>query len=218
MLKWFCFRGSCKEGGTRPVERSLNELSISMTDSFEKPKPFVLPDYLTSALGNEKAYKFLERNNCMTAIQNKLCSVRYDPKKDRVVFLIKDTHGNIIDAAGRTLNHTGPKWLRYGSSGHPFICGNDDVGVLVEDCPSACAVSHAATGVAILGTNLSHTLLPPLKRFSKIIVCLDKDASRKALDLASKLRFFVPCTVRLLEDDLKYLTPQQINELLEDAL
>ena len=50
----------------------------------------------------------------------------------------------------------------YGNKDVPFKCGECNDAVIVEDCPSACAVSNILTGIAIMGTKLkdvqkSHT-------------------------------------------------------------
>ena len=42
----------------------------------------------------------------------------------------------------------------YGNKDVPFKCGECDDAVIVEDCPSACAVSNILTGIAIMGTKL----------------------------------------------------------------
>ena len=66
-----------------------------------------------------------------------------------------------------------------------FICGSNATGILVEDCASACAVSHLYSGIALMGTSLPESYIPVLKkRFKKIIVALDRDATTKAFDIA----------------------------------
>ena len=104
----------------------------------------------------------------------------------------------------------------YGSKEYPFICGDSDTAVLVEDCASACAVSHLYSGVALMGTSLPDSYIPILKkRFKKIIVALDRDATTKAFDISNQLRYYVNTQVKILDDDLKYYGSNQIEGMLK---
>lgn len=165
-------------------------------------------------MSDEEAIKYVKQNNCWDAYINKRADLRFDPKQRRVVFLIKDS-GDIVDAAGRSLSPSiKPKWYRYSNSRYPFTCGNGDTAALVEDGASACAVSSIMAGVALLGTTLKDTFLSPLQRFRKVLICLDKDASKKSIEMHRVLSYYVDVEVRLLEDDLKYLTAEQIQKTL----
>ena len=87
-------------------------------------------------------------NNCLYAYDHNLADIRYDFKKHRAVFCIKDKTNKIVDAAGRSLlSNVKPKWYRYGRSRQPFICGDNKVAVVVEDCASAASICSFATGV-----------------------------------------------------------------------
>ena len=104
----------------------------------------------------------------------------------------------------------------YGSKTYPFICGNTDTAVLVEDCASACAVSEVHTGVALMGTSLPDSYIPVLKKkFKKVIVALDRDATTKAFDISNQLRYYMDTEVKILEDDLKYFDKPQIERLFQ---
>jgi len=104
----------------------------------------------------------------------------------------------------------------YGSKTYPFICGDSDTAVLVEDCASACAVSEVYTGVALMGTSLPDSYIPVLKKkFKKVIVALDRDATTKSFDISNQLRYYMDTEVKILEDDLKYFDKQQIERLLK---
>ena len=99
--------------------------------------------------------------------------------KDRVVFLIKnrDSH-KVVGAVGRGLNkNVYPKWFMYGNKDVPFKCGECDDAVIVEDCPSACAVSNILTGIAIMGTKLKDLHKSHLKPYKNLYICLDRDAT-----------------------------------------
>ena len=104
----------------------------------------------------------------------------------------------------------------YGNKNYPFICGDSDIGVLVEDCASACAVSHIYSGIALMGTSLPDSYIPILKKkFKKIIVALDRDATIKAFDISNQLRYFKETEVKILEDDLKYYNEKKVKEILQ---
>ena len=104
----------------------------------------------------------------------------------------------------------------YGNKNYPFICGDSDIGVLVEDCASACAVSHIYSGIALMGTSLTDSYIPVLKKkFKKIIVALDRDATIKAFDISNQLRYFIETEVKILEDDLKYYNEKKLKEILK---
>ena len=60
--------------------------------------------------------------------------------------------------------------------------------VIVEDCPSACAVSNILTGIAIMGTKLKDVQKLHLKPYKNLYICLDRDATTKAYDMAKDLR------------------------------
>ena len=151
----------------------------------------------------------------MEAYMSGLVDIRYDVKQYRVVFLIKEKK-DILGAVGRGLNsQVYPKWFMYGNKQYPFMCGQSDIGVLVEDCASACAVSKHYCGIALMGTSLPDSYIPVLKKnFKKIIVALDRDATIKAFDLSNKLRYYMETEVKILEDDLKYYGSNQIEGVL----
>jgi DNA primase len=57
----------------------------------------------------------------------------------------------------------------------------------VEDCSSACSVSSDITGIALMGTNLLDTHIDVIKKYKKVFVALDKDATDKAIKIVRKL-------------------------------
>jgi DNA primase len=103
----------------------------------------------------------------------------------------------------------------YGNKDVPFKCGECSDSVIVEDCPSACAVSNVLTGVAIMGTKLKEIQKSHLKPYKNLYICLDRDATTKAYDMAKDLRSsgFENVIVKPLEDDLKYYNTEQIREI-----
>ena len=57
--------------------------------------------------------------------------------------------------------------------------------------------------MALLGTNLSDRAVDIAKGYSNCVICLDKDASRKALSLTKRLKQFTDTTMRILKHDPK---------------
>jgi hypothetical protein len=140
--------------------------------------------------------------------------LHHDVKDNRAVFPI--VHDGItVDAIGRSLRNSLPKWKRYGNSGLPFTSGCGKVAVVVEDCVSAVVVgSDVYVGVAVLGTSLSDIHKRYLSQFSSAVIALDPDALPKATEMCKDLRSVVD-TVKVLRltDDLKYKHPNDIEKL-----
>lgn len=213
-ILWFCYRASCGARGKHHTGRSATDIRRSLRQQQEDRLEFDLPNHFTNALSNEQAVTYLRNNNCIDAIAKRRADIRYDPRLNRVVFVCK-LNSNIVGATGRALTAgTKPKWYRYDSNQVPFICGSGSTAVLVEDAASACAVSELATGVALMGTNLSDSLLTFLRDYARVLVCLDPDALRKALDISRTLAYLTSTTVVRIPDDLKYYSSEQIAEIL----
>jgi len=218
-LMWYCFHASCSAKGKTSKEPSMAELlsllSRTKKNNGEK-KDFTIPKNFVSVFSTEKCTDYLKKNHCMQSYMEGRVDIRYDVKQHRVVFLIKDKK-KIYGAVGRGLNSkVYPKWFMYGNKQFPFICGQSDTGILVEDCASACAVSHLYSGIALMGTSLPESYIPVLKkRFKKIIVALDRDATTKAFDISNQLRYYIDTQVKILEEDLKYYGSNQIEGILK---
>ena len=129
------------------------------------------------------------------------------------MYLVK--HDNkIVDATGRSLNGSKPKWRRYGNSRYPFLSGNGFCGIIVEDCPSACSVSHLACGISLMGTTLLDEHIEVIKKYKKVYIALDKDATSKAILILKKLRNYVPTQLIVLNKDLKDMELGERNEFI----
>ena len=161
---------------------------------------------------NARAMDYIKNNNIEYAYKKKFCNLQYDVKEDRCVFCIYQNNG-IVDAVGRSLTGRKPKWKRYASSKLPFITNNkNDTCVIVEDCASACAVTISSMcGVALMGTNLLKEHIPHIvDKFKLAIVALDKDASKKSLDIAKELSVHIQTQVKFLDKDIKTWTKEKI--------
>lgn len=213
-LVWLCFRASCGLRGKEAASLTLKDIEILQQKQKDEPKPFVMPSYFTSVMSDERAISFLKRNNCIDAYTSNRAAIRYDPRENRVVFLIYH-RGSLVDAAGRILTPgVKPKWKRYGHAQYPFVCGDSTTAVLVEDCASACAVSSVATGIALLGTNLTAGHMQTLRSYKECIVALDPDAHAKAARMVHVVSPYLPTKVALISDDLKYFDNDKIRQEL----
>ena len=226
-IMWNCFYASCNAKGIISKEMSpeelknflngtIKELSAKNKVQLENKIKWNVPNYFTSVHSDNRALNYVKKNNCFNAMQKGLAKIMYDPKQDRVVFLIKEQN-KVVGAIGRAITSaTYPKWFIYGKKSNPFICGNHREAVLVEDCASACAVSNVITGIALLGTSLSEEYIPYLKKYNRILVALDRDATIKAFDIANRCAILLnDVRVIILEDDLKYYDEDKIQEILK---
>jgi hypothetical protein len=225
-IMWNCFYAMCEAKGK--IEKDMSpedlkkfldvELSLQNKMKSTNKIKWSVPEYFTSVYSNQRALNYVKNNNCMNAMEKGLAKIMYDPKKDRVVFLIKEQN-EVVSAIGRAITSENyPKWFVYGTKSNPFVCGKHNQVVLVEDCASACAVSSVITGIALLGTSLPEEYIPHLKKYDKVSIAFDRDATVKALDLSSKLCYNVNnLKVIMLEDDLKYFDSNQIKEILNET-
>ena len=219
-ISWYCFHASCKAKGKKEGEKNMHYVEKVLHGNQElhiEDKDFPIPDSFQSIYSNEKAMRWLSTNNCWEAWSWGRADFRYDVKQNRVVFLIKNRYSHkIVGAVGRALNKDDyPKWYMYGNKDVPFKCGECEDSVIVEDCPSACAVSNILTGIAIMGTKLKEIHKSHLQPYKKLYICLDRDATTKAYDMAKDLRSsgFENVIVKPLEDDLKYYDTEQIRRM-----
>ena len=221
---WYCFHADCDvKGRTGFRIRKHTPYHPLLT----KPKPlattnkflaFELPDTFVALSRQPEAEAYVRRVNAYEAYRNGLADIRYDLRSNRVVYLIR--HQNrVVDAAGRALNNNmKPKWWRYGKSGHPFVCGSGRIGVLLEDCASACSVSNILSGIALLGTSLLDSPIPTLRTYDRLVVALDKDATKKALNLVRRLQAIRPTSLVILDKDVKDMTDDERKHTFERYL
>ena len=215
-----CYHADCSLSGK--IQEGVNKSSFKTSKAPVVKEEFNVNNFIyghgryffVDIDRNERAVKYLKSTNSFDAYLEKRATVVYDLKQDRVTFLIfKDQQ--VVDAAGRKLGKYGPKWYRYGSTKLPFIVQgkqNPKTAVIVEDCASACAVSCLYSGVALLGTHLTDQSLECIKEFDSAIICLDKDASVTSIKVAQQIKSFMPVKIKILETDLKNLSPSKTKE------
>ena len=206
-LLWNCYKASCSISGSKPVHMSVNDIRQAIERKEKAQEHFLMPEYVVPYNGQPEITRFMERFDLMGGLH-------HDVKDNRAVFPI--VHDGVpVDAIGRSLRNSLPKWKRYGNSGLPFTSGCGKVAVVVEDCVSAVIVgSDVYVGVAVLGTSLSDIHKRYLSQFSSAIIALDPDALPKAMDFFKDLKSIVKdVRVLRLTDDLKYKHPNDIEKL-----
>jgi len=215
---WNCYKASCTASGATgdifPVEAI--KMRITGKDSRLNAEKCVLKSNLPAVSvpvdNHEYAVRYLKSVHAYQAYVEGLVHVSYAPKEHRVLFWLNNDTG----AIGRSLKGAIPKWKVYGDCSGLFTCGSGPTAVVVEDAASACAVGvlPGYTGVALMGTHIDSVKKRELTRFPRLVICLDNDASRKALTLVRKMEGFVPTSVRFLKQDFKWLEPQEIASIL----
>lgn len=212
---WNCYKASCSAHGAHSVVRSLDTIRTRLNGPLNGTvhiNPIPLPSILSTPTEHDRVVWYLEQVHSFAAYLEGLVDISYAPKENRVLFFMNKGEG----AVGRALDNRKPKWKVYGNTQGIFTCGSGKTAVLVEDAASACAVGILPeySGVSLLGTNMSPLQKRQLMSYERVMICLDNDASKKSVRILSKLEGMVPATVRFLRDDLKWLSPAQIEEVL----
>jgi len=218
---WFCFHADCNVKGATGISLTKE----NSKSAFVKREPikeeadikFKIPDTFVSLSRNINAENYLKKTNSYDAYLAGLADIRYDFQRDRVAYLVKEGD-KVVDATGRNLTDNKPKWLRYGNSKHPFVCGTSDNCFVVEDCPSACSVSNLVTGLALMGTSLLDSHIQVIRNYKKIFVALDKDATRTAVDIVRHLSNYVPTKLVVLKKDLKNMEKEDRNDFINSYI
>jgi len=200
-LVWNCYKVSCSISGGVRVQLTSEDIKKSLGYAVKEldNADFLMPEYVVPYSGQRDITRFTERYGIDE------WELHYDVKDNRAVFPIID-NGYIVDAVGRSLRNSLPKWKKYGNSGLPYSFGCGKVAVIVEDCVSACVVGRGEfVGVAVLGTSLVESHKKYLSQFSTVVVALDPDALPKTIAFSKELRGHVDeVKVLRLTDDLKY--------------
>lgn len=218
-LIWNCYKASCSASGGKRVGYGLDAIKRKFNNdepSGIRKRIYPLPEVNSSIEHHEHVIKYIDDNNCRKAFDDGAIKITYDPAKDRVLFWMNANEG----AVGRALiTGVKPKWLSYGDTQGVLSVGNQDTAIIVEDAASACAVYATGkyTGVALLGTNISPVQRIKLREYNKLIICLDKDASKKAIRVCKGLSGYVNSQVCFIQEDLKYMTPCKIMERINEV-
>ena len=218
---WNCFHADCHtKGGTGislTKENSRQAFAKKQTKQKEIEVDFVIPDTFVSLSRNINAENYVKQVHSYDAYLSGLVDIRYDFQRDRVVYLVKDGD-KVVDATGRSLTNSKPKWLRYGNSRYPFLSGEGGNLFIVEDCPSACSISNLVRGLALMGTSLLDSHIQVIQNYKKIFVGLDKDATRKAVDIVRHLSNYVPTKLVVLKKDLKNMEKEERDDFINNYI
>jgi len=218
---WNCFHADCHTKGGTGISLTKDNSKQAFVKRQVKEEvtkvDFVIPDTFVSLSRNINAENYVKEVQSYNAYLDGLADIRYDFQRDRVVYLVKDGD-KVIDATGRSLTNSKPKWLRYGTSKMPFVCGLTDNLFVVEDCPSACSISNIVTGMALMGTSLLDSHIQVIQNYKKIFVALDRDATRKAVDIVRHLSNYVPTKLVVLKKDLKNMEREERNDFIDNHI
>lgn len=212
-ILWNCFKASCgtkgRYSGNRSIQAAKNYVSGNLHQE-RKTRYAPIPQITTNPANYPAAIEYLQTVNSLSAMENGLIKIRYAPKQHRVLFYNQDQTG----AVGRLIEGDGPKWMSYGDVSTGIHVGKGKTAALVEDAASACSIARLdeITGVAILGTNLTNTIINALHTYTKVYMILDNDASRKAVSEIKKIRGDV--FLRFTTNDPKALTKDQLYKIL----
>ena len=218
---WNCFHADCHTKGGTGISLTKDNSKQAFVKRQVKEEvtkvDFVIPDTFVSLSRNINAENYVKEVQSYDAYLDGLADIRYDFQRDRVVYLVKDGD-KVIDATGRSLTNSKPKWLRYGTSKMPFVCGLSDNLFVVEDCPSACSISNIVTGMALMGTSLLDSHIQVIQNYKKIFVGLDKDATRKEVDIVRHLSNYVPTKLVVLKKDLKNMEKEERDDFINNYI
>lgn len=221
-----CYKHSCRIHGVSKrnldvavIKDRLNS-TYNIMDDYERAVniEMPMPAFLSVMKPNTDKVRLF-----MTAWNINPDDVYYDVRQDRIVFPLFH-NGIMVDAIGRSVfSKKQPKWLRYASSPIPYMYGEGDIMVIVEDAISAYRIGNVfpnVVGVALLGTQLTDFhkwFFKKYFRYNKIIVALDHDAFTKSLTIAKELRAELSKGVSALKltEDLKYLHSSDVEALKE---
>jgi len=211
-LVWNCYRASCTVKGAHNSGRSISAIKNKLSNTKIPVKRNDIPDILSDVDNHPDVVSYLKSVNSYGAYKDGLIDIRYAPAHNRVLFFTADKQG----AVGRALDNRSPKWWTFGDTSMGIKVGNSKEAVIVEDAASACSVSRikGLTGFALLGTNITTPIKAQLRHLTKVTITLDLDASSKALLLAKKIQPLTEVKVRLTKEDLKWLSGEQIQNLL----
>lgn len=216
VVQWNCYRADCKNKGKKETISTPEELKNRLTKSNNEVTKFIPPDYWIYGIASGTCLTYLLKYNCLEAYKKQLFKLAYDPKQNRIIFLIQDNN-EIVGAVGRTLANGTPKSLNYHTSNLPFVVGLGHIAVLVEDCASACSIARFPdfTGFAVLGTDIKESYLPLLNNYKEVWIALDKDARSKAIKLKNLLDYYHK-NVKIIHinQDFKDMNKQELEDFL----
>lgn len=208
-LVWNCFSAGCNCAGFTGRELSKDDVIKSFSGTHEESVKYNRPDYFVHVTRSDVACEFLNRFQVLQTILQLKLPVFYCVKSNRVFF--EDTG---YGAIGRALGREYPKWLITGYPRYVHINTGSKLLFVVEDAVSAVKMACCGDAVALDGTNLTAEVVLLARNYPKVVVCLDPDATGKAIDMHAELANHVVCGVKYLRDDPKYLSVEELQTCL----
>jgi hypothetical protein len=222
-----CFSNSCNTRGAHPYLADFTSLKNKMSLKSDSKGAtahvggFRLPTYLVEGIATERVLEWLTKYNAIKAYEMGYYTLYTDVRSERVCVPLYNEYNILTNMIGRSYVGAKPKSkvYNYGHNVPPFICGNGDKVVIVEDFASACNVSTVPNhvGFSLNGTNFDVTHM--IRRLNmlkpkEIVVALDKDALLKGMNLCRLINSFSSnVKVAPLLRDLK--DEPNINEVLK---
>jgi hypothetical protein len=215
-----CFSASCNFKGKIHDKLSNNQIAqiLKVKAITDEERYFRLPTYLIDGFASETGLKLALQYDLLKAYTDKQFKTSYDPKLNRQVFYYRNHNNAVVGAVGRALSpKIKPKAHIYPDSEKtPWVIGKDKTAVIVEDIFSAVKIYNIGlTGIALSGTKLSAEYLEMFKKYDKIIICLDKDASIQSLEIKKALDFICNSVIiQLIQKDFKDMTRDEAKKVL----
>lgn len=244
-VKFNCFRLSCGISGTSHIGYSYEDMRhrLAYVPIIPADGPLGLTNQTT--LNNytnipslpahfkpverfDERWSYLEKYNATDIFDYHPDKFYYDPIQERLVFVEYDNSKAPRFATGRSLAGDTPKWYKYIDEVSLFSAHKYEMGMLIdedqrryficEDALSACSLGRLGIAISLNGTSYDPREIKEFMRDSgfPIYVCLDADATMKALRLKRDLEGYigVPVFVVTFSDDAKYLTYHQLKKEL----
>ena len=225
VIVYYCYKLSCNIKGAysngltaSEIQAKFNNQRLFIDGNKKKEvERMVLPEYVVSPLPEHKLLnRFINKWRLQTE------DLMYDVKDRRAVFLL-NSNGKLVDAVGRALDGSKPKWYRYSGIGY---CYTKCIGIpngtilVVEDVVSAITAARVCPGLtsmALLGTALTDRHKGKIGEFNRVIVALDPDAIPKTLSFTREIVSWtgLPTSALRLDDDIKEELPSDIEKLKE---
>ena len=214
---WNCFKASCGIRGSTGVPMSSNTIRRRLDKVVTKPLGNIapIPQHLSHPDNHPAAIEYLKSVNSWEPFKQGLVEIKYDPADKRVLFMFPKSRG----AVGRSLIGRKPKWKNYGDTTGLFKVGTGSTAVVVEDAASATFLGMFSycSGCALLGTNITSLQRAQLCAFDRVLIALDRDATRKSIELKCKLEGRVNVKIIRLTDDIKNMSFNKVGQLLQNT-
>ena len=213
LVEYKCHRDKCGKGGRLVLGGGAIPTSSNATSPVKHPVLIALSEEQEEWLDHEWGFK--ERHL-------RKSGVMFCPTNQRLSLPIYSTNGKVVGHNFRSMQKgTNPKaYVTMYGKDDPCMSyyHTDNRCIIVEDQASAVRASMYCSAIALMGTHISVSKLRAIqsKKFSKVVLCLDRDAMAKATEISRKYsdyfgRFEVYCP----EVDLKNMDEDRLCEVLQ---